>query len=537
MRRLAPPFTRSLLVSVLAVVAVPAGAIAREVLRAAPAVAAADVHVDFDGDGFGDVAIPVVGEQVAGETNAGALHVAYGTASGLLPRPSQLWSQASPIWDVAESGDKFGAASSAGDFDHDGFDDLAVGVPGENSNAGAVNILYGSADGLTNADNRLFWQNTPGLDGDAQPLDGFGYALNVGDFDDDDFDDLAIGAPLDASLAAGAAHGGSVTILYGSVVGLDVTDSAVITQDTADVPDDSELADLFGSALAAGDVDQDGFDDLAVGAKWESSNVEKHGTVTILHGSAAGLTGTRSRALRQGLDDLVGRRDADDNFGAALAIGRFDGGVYPDLAIGVPREDIATTTDAGAIVAVPGGPSGLRPVRATMVHAATPGVESRLQSNVQFGAVLASADFDGDGRDDLAIGLWRYSLELTHINAGALVTLPGGTVMLDGSDASRLIHQDRAAMIDDAQDFDWFGQYLAPVDANGDGRFGLLVGVPGEDIGAVEDAGAAHVLGADASGLLPVSTVLWSQETPGIGDRAEAFDLFGGAGQELLPPS
>jgi hypothetical protein len=511
--------------------------VANEVLGASPAAAAVNAGADFDGDGFGDVVIPVVGERVGGQDNAGALHVVYGTARGLVPRPSQLWSQASPIWDAAEAGDKFGAAWSAGDFDNDGFDDLAVGVPGENSNAGAVNVLYGSVDGITNANNRLFWQNTPGVPGDAEPLDGFGYALAAGDFDNDGFDDLAVGAPLDASLAAGGARGGSVTILYGTAAGLSVTGSAVITQDTAGVPDVAELADLFGSALAAGDVDQDGFDDLAVGTKWESSIVAKHGTVTMLYGSATGLSGARSREIRQGLDGVPGRRDADDNFGAALAIGRFDGGVYPDLVVGVPREDIATTSDAGATVAIPGGPSGLRPARSSLIHAATPGVESRLQSGAQFGAVLAAADFDGDGRDDLAVGVWRYSLALTHINAGAIVTLPGGTVMLDGTDPSRLIHQDRAGMVDEAEDFDWFGQYLAPVDANGDGRAELFVGVPGEDIGTIEDAGAGHVLGADGSGLLPVSSVLWSQDTPGIGDAAEAFDLFGGAGQELLPPS
>jgi hypothetical protein len=62
------------------------------------------------------------------------------------------------------------------DFDNDGFADLAVGVAGENlgaiGNGGAVNVLYGSAIGLTGAGSQRFTQDSPGVPGVAEPGDG-----------------------------------------------------------------------------------------------------------------------------------------------------------------------------------------------------------------------------------------------------------------------------------------------------------------------------------------------------------------------------
>jgi hypothetical protein len=72
-------------------------------------------------------------------------------------------------------------SQTLGDFNGDGFADLAIGVPGEDigtlTNAGAVNILYGSAAGLTAAGNQLFSQATPGVEGVAEVDDRFGSGL------------------------------------------------------------------------------------------------------------------------------------------------------------------------------------------------------------------------------------------------------------------------------------------------------------------------------------------------------------------------
>ena len=100
--------------------------------------------------------------------DAGAVNILYGSASGLTAAGNQFWTQDNPgILERAEAGDLFGSALATGDFDGDGFADLAVGVPFENvgsvSDAGAVNILYGSASGLTAAGNQFWAQDSPGI--------------------------------------------------------------------------------------------------------------------------------------------------------------------------------------------------------------------------------------------------------------------------------------------------------------------------------------------------------------------------------------
>jgi hypothetical protein len=80
------------------------------------------------------------------------------------------------------------------DFNGDGADDLAVGVPGESVGsifaAGAVNVLYGSATGLSGTGRQLFTQ----VSSAAETDDTIGFALASGDFNTDTFADLAVGA-------------------------------------------------------------------------------------------------------------------------------------------------------------------------------------------------------------------------------------------------------------------------------------------------------------------------------------------------------
>ena len=92
----------------------------------------------------------------------------YGSAAGLTATGSRVWHQDSAgIEGAAEAGDLFGASLSAGDFDNDGFDDLAIGAPGEDvgtaADAGAVNVLYGSAAGLTAAGDQIWHQDSAGI--------------------------------------------------------------------------------------------------------------------------------------------------------------------------------------------------------------------------------------------------------------------------------------------------------------------------------------------------------------------------------------
>jgi hypothetical protein len=217
------------------------------------AAAAVSVEADFDNDGFADLAVGVPREGVGSNELAGAVNVLDGSANGLTSTGSQLFFQGGGgVSDAAEPFDFFGNALAAGDFDNNGFIDLAIGVPGEDigtiADAGAVNVLYGSASGLSASGGQFFSQNTPGVFGGAETEDGFGSALGVGDFDNDGFADLAIGVPSEG--LGTAARAGAVNVLYGSAARLTATGNQQFFQGNGGVLGTREEGDAFGSSLA-----------------------------------------------------------------------------------------------------------------------------------------------------------------------------------------------------------------------------------------------------------------------------------------------
>ena len=187
----------SLLVAAGSVVAAASGAPSPSRLAS---VAAQAAQVDFNGDDFDDLALGVPNEDVGGQVNAGAVNILYGSASGLTGT-NQLLTQA-----AAEDGDQFGASVTKGDFNNDSFTDLAVGAPGEtlagDAGAGAVNVFYGSASGLATTSQVLVQAN-------PEAGDRFGAAVEAGPYNDAPAASLAVGAPGENNSA------GAVNVFYG----------------------------------------------------------------------------------------------------------------------------------------------------------------------------------------------------------------------------------------------------------------------------------------------------------------------------------
>ncbi|MET9023223.1 FG-GAP repeat protein [Actinopolymorpha sp. NPDC004070] len=220
-----------------------------------------------------------------------------------------------------------------GDFNGDRCADAAVGVPGEDSNAGAVNVFYGSARGLVTTGSKMLLEGAASIPGPRRAGERSGSVLAIGDLNDDGVTDLAIGAPGEGGSA------GAVFVVYGNTAGLNAgsTHAVRLAQSTALVPGASEASERFGASLTVGDFAGDGIDDLAIGVPGENSS---SGGVVVVPGSrGAALTGAGSRVWSQNSAGIVGAAEPNDEFGAALGAGAVTPDGRDDLVVGVPGEN------------------------------------------------------------------------------------------------------------------------------------------------------------------------------------------------------
>ncbi|HTJ44747.1 MAG TPA: FG-GAP-like repeat-containing protein [Kofleriaceae bacterium] len=317
--------------------------------------------IDLDGDGFSDA---IAGAPLAdlGGKDRGAVVIAKGPAltAARLDEPA------------GADGAEFGAALAAGDIDADGKDELVVGAPGHNDGAGRAYVYTGGA-----AQPMLALADPEGASGDA-----FGAAILVADFDDDGYADLAIAAP--GAEAGGIRDAGRVLVWRGSAGGA-IGPPRVVAAPSP------EAFDRFGTALAAGDLDGDGYPDLVVGAPGLDRAGARRGTdrgaVYVYRGSDDGLLNFATR--------LEAPVPLDhDRFGFAIAAGDLDDDGTDELLVGAPSSEAGASQDGGLVYVFTRG-------------ARTP--EKILQvgdaAYQRFGSAIAIAgDVDGDGFPDVVIG-------------------------------------------------------------------------------------------------------------------------------------
>ena len=469
---------------------------------------------DFNGDGFDDLAAGIPGNDCDGVTwDCGSVQVRFGWESGALGASLTLDPAAAGAPEPANAFDEYGRTLVAGDFDGDGFDDLAVGIPfnlglrpdGQFQKVGGVQIhhgRHGSNGSIDPAARHYLQQNSADIPSYPHDLERFGWALAAGDFDGDGRDDLAIGAPKNWF----GEQGGNVTVAHGGAGGLLPFSGFEMRLGLEGLPDTVEAGEDFGWALAAGDFDGDGFDDLAIGVPSE----DDVGAVLVVYGSPFSLIFPDHWYFGQ--VDLGDTPEPGDRFGEALTAGDFNGDGFDDLAVGAPREDAGPgIDDMGEVSVVYGGPGGLtatgvEPLWEDLLFG---GGASEAFDN--FGSALSAGDFDGDGIDDLAVGVSGENHDLsTHTNTGAVVVVTGRSAPGALGDTVRRLHPrggdpnlpypdyDPAGLIPDHRGGEPFwGVALASGDFDGNGFADLAIGAANRNAlqpTSLTDSGAVAVL-------------------------------------------
>lgn len=377
------------------------------------------IGADVNGDGYSDLIVGSTGYPF--ENKEGKVYVYHGSPTGLSISPN--WT----FFGQEETSARIGwSLANAGDVNRDGFEDVLIGAPGAGYH-GQAYLFYGSPNGL---EEQAGWQIS------GEDFDNTGSAVGAGDVNGDGLIDLVIGV---SHVQAGK---GAINVYYANADG---------TLDT--ISDWSaygiERNDHFGSTLAIGDPNNDGFSDIAIGGEGQKSA----GLAVLFLGGPDGVIEKASWAYLP--KEMLWKA------GAALAFGDTNGDGRDDLMVGFPGYEF----QSGGAALFLGTDDGLTKGFEWSVKG-DDGINRMGQSI----AMLPRISEDGYLLNDIVVGSDAYP---SYDERGRVYRFAGGAE----SPSSKSFWA-----VEGETEGDRLGERVANIgDVNGDGAMDLAVSAPGYD--------------------------------------------------------